>query len=147
MSGDTVVPTPLSAVGEVGSLSERDLLVRMCLQRGELVSIREQLLERGEHQQHSRYQLCVPLIDTEDRILAILAVEQMPFFSFNDRVFGLLAILAGHIADLILSDPQTLQLEDMDSQEFSQNLKRSLSDASEKRLNEMHALLKELCAD
>ena len=26
-------------------------------------------------------------------------------------------------------------------------LKRSLSDASEKRLNEMHALLKELCAD
>lgn len=128
VSGDTVVPTPLSAVGEVGSLSERDLLVRMCLQRGELVSIREQLLERGEHQQHSRYQLCVPLIDTEDRILAILAVEQMPFFSFNDRVFGLLAILAGHIADLILSDPQTLQLEDMDSQEFSQNLKRSLSD-------------------
>ncbi|WP_407293256.1 PelD GGDEF domain-containing protein [Stutzerimonas zhaodongensis] len=129
VSDGSVVPEPLSAVGEIGPLDERDLLVRMCLQRGELVSIREQLLERGEHRQHSLYQLCVPLIDTEDRILAILAVEQMPFFSFNDRIFGLLAILAGHIADLILSDPQTLQLEDSDSQAFSQNLKRSLSDA------------------
>lgn len=129
VSDGSVVPEPLSAVGEIGPLDERDLLVRMCLQRGELVSIREHLLERGEHRQHSLYQLCVPLIDTEDRILAILAVEQMPFFSFNDRVFGLLAILAGHIADLILSDPQTLQLEDSDSQAFSQNLKRSLSDA------------------
>ncbi|MAL02675.1 MAG: sugar transporter, partial [Arenimonas sp.] len=74
-------------------------------------------------------QLCVPLIDTEGRFLAVLAIEQMPFFSFNDRVFGLLAILAGHIADLILSDPELLHLQDMDSQHFSQNLKRSASDA------------------
>ena len=110
-------------------MSGQDLLMRMCLQRGELVSIREQLLERGEHRQHSQYQLCVPLIDTEGRILAVLAVEQMPFFAFNDRVFGLLAILAGHIADLILNDPKTLQLQDLDSQEFSKNLKRSLIDA------------------
>ena len=70
-----------------------------------------------------------PLIDTEGRFLAVLAIEQMPFFSFNDRVFGLLAILAGHIADLILSDPELLYLQDMDSQHFSQNLKRSASDA------------------
>ncbi len=123
------VASPLSVVGDTAPLDENDLLLRMCLKRGELVSIREELLERGEHRQHSSYQLCVPLIDTEGRILAILAVEQMPFFSFNDRVFGLLSILAGHIADLILSDPQTLQLQDMDSQVFSQNLKRSLSDA------------------
>jgi len=129
VSDGAMMPAPLSAVGDIGTLDEDDLLVRMCLQRGELVSIREQLLERGEHRQHSQYQLCVPLIDTEGRILAVLAVEQMPFFSFNDRVFGLLAILAGHIADLILSDPQTLQLKDLDSQAFSQNLKRSLSDA------------------
>lgn len=129
VSDGSVVPEPLGMIGAMDPLNEHDLLVRMCLQRGELVSIREQLLERGEHRQHSRYQLCVPLIDTEDRILAVLAVEQMPFFSFNDRVFGLLAILAGHIADLILSDPQFLQLNDWDSQEFSQNLKRSLIDA------------------
>ena len=129
VSEGLVAPAPLSAVGEVGPMSGQDLLMRMCLQRGELVSIREQLLERGEHRQHSQYQLCVPLIDTEGRILAVLAVEQMPFFAFNDRVFGLLAILAGHIADLILNDPKTLQLQDLDSQEFSKNLKRSLIDA------------------
>jgi hypothetical protein len=123
------VAAPLSVVGEIAPLNEDDLLMRMCLRRGELVSIREQLIEQGEHRQHAQFQLCVPLIDTEGRILAVLAVEQMPFFSFNDRVFGLLAILAGHIADLLGCDPRILQLQDMDSQVFSQNLKRSLSDA------------------
>lgn len=127
--GGSVVPEPLSLIGEAAPMNTDDLLVRMCLQRGELVSIREQLLERGEHRQHSQYQLCVPLVDTEGFIVALLAVEQMPFFSFNERIFGLLAILAGHIADLMLSDPQTRQLQDMDSQLFSQNLKRSLADA------------------
>ncbi len=123
------LPGALSAMGDVAPLDHDDLLMRMCLQRGELVSIREHLIERGEHRQHSRYQLCVPLSDTEGCFLAVLAIEQMPFFSFNDRVFGLLAILAGHIADLILSDPELLHLQDMDSQHFSQNLKRSASDA------------------
>ncbi len=129
VSAGTVAPDALSSVGEIELLKHGDVLVQTCLKRGELVSIREHLLERGEHRQHSRYQVCVPLIDTDGRIHAVLAVEQMPFFSFNDRVLGLLAILAGHIADLVVSDPHLLRLPDMDHQFFSQNLKRSLIDA------------------
>ncbi|UTW09915.1 PelD GGDEF domain-containing protein [Pseudomonas benzenivorans] len=119
----------LSRIGEVSPLRTDDLLVRQCLKRGELVSVREALLESGEHRQHSIYQVCVPLVDTEGRVLAMLAVEQMPFFAFNERTLSLLMILAGHIADLLLSDPLALQLPDSDAQGFSQNLKRSLIDA------------------
>ncbi|SQK95147.1 protein PelD [Pseudomonas aeruginosa] len=61
--------------------------------------------------------------------LALLAVEQMPFFVFNERTFSLLAILAGHVADLLQSDRRALQLADIDAQRFSQYLKRSLLDA------------------
>ncbi|QLC77477.1 GAF domain-containing protein [Pseudomonas sp. LPB0260] len=124
----------LSSIGEVSALRHDDLLVRLCLKRGELVSVREALLERGEHRQHSLYQACIPLVDTEGRVLAILAVEQMPFFAFNERTLSLLMILAGHIADLLLSDPLALQLPDSDAQAFSQNLKRSLIDAEQHSL-------------
>ena len=45
------------------------------------------------------------------------------------RTFSLLAILAGHVADLLQSDRRALQLADIDAQRFSQYLKRSLLDA------------------
>ncbi|MGE6792336.1 GAF domain-containing protein [Pseudomonas guineae] len=126
---------PLHTLGVCKPMQADDLLVRMCLKRGELVSVREDLLERGESREHSQYQVCIPLIDTEGRLLAVLAVEQMPFFSFNDRTLSLLAILAGHVADLLLSDPQALQLDDSDAQIFSQNLKRCLHDARQHDLD------------
>ncbi|MBF3045129.1 sugar transporter, partial [Pseudomonas aeruginosa] len=121
-------------LGEMPALDGDDLLVRTCLERGELVSVRQDLLERGEQRAHSALQACVPLIDTEGRVLALLAVAQMPFFVFNDRTFSLLAILAGHVADLLQSDPRALRLADVDAQRFSQYLKRSLLDARDHSL-------------
>ena len=125
----TPEPQPLATLGEMPALDADDLLVRTCLERGELVSVRQELLERGEQRAHSALQVCVPLVDTDGQILALLAVEQMPFFVFNERTFSLLAILAGHIADLLQSDRRALQLADIDAQRFSQYLKRSLLDA------------------
>ncbi|MBO3276566.1 PelD GGDEF domain-containing protein [Pseudomonas schmalbachii] len=126
-----VDPRALASIGDMGPLDVEDLLVGLCLERGELVSIRQELLDQDEQHRHSRLQVCIPLVDTEGGILAILAVQQMPFFMFHERNFSLLAILAGHIADMLMSDPQALQLEDTDAQRFSQYLKRSLLDARE----------------
>ena len=128
-SGTQIGTMALSTLGACKPMQVDDLLVRMCLERGELVSVREALLERDEHRQHSQYQACIPLIDTEGRALAVVAIEQMPFFSFNERTLSLLTILAGHIADLLSSDPQVLRLEESDAQHFSQHLKRCLIDA------------------
>lgn len=119
---------PLAVMGDMGALDEDDLLIGHCLERCEVVSVREELLERGEQRLHSSLQVCVPLVDTEGRLLAVLAVRQMPFFAFHERGLSLLALLAGHIADLLQSDPQALQLEDADAQRFAQQLKRSLHD-------------------
>lgn len=101
--------------------------------------MREELLERGEQARHSSLQACVPLLDTEDRLLAILAIRQMPFFAFNERILSLLALLAGHIADMLQSDAVALRLDDADSQAFSQQLRRSLIEA------ERHELPASLC--
>lgn len=120
---------PLAVLGRMAGIRPDDLLVSLCLERGELVSLREELLERGEHREHSDLQVCVPLIDTRGRTRGLLAVAQMPFFALNERTLSLLAILAGHIADLLLSDPDALQLKDADAQVFTENLNRALLDA------------------
>ncbi|MFO7705371.1 MAG: PelD GGDEF domain-containing protein [Halopseudomonas sp.] len=122
---------PLATLGAMGALEPGDKMVCLCLEKGDLVSIREEFLERGDQKQFSSLQVCVPLIDTEHQILGILAVRQMPFFVFNDRTFSLLALLAGHVADLLRSDAAALQLHDADAQSFSQQLRRALVDVEQ----------------
>tara|TARA_R110000796_G_scaffold227766_5_gene344748 strand:+ start:28621 stop:29985 length:1365 start_codon:yes stop_codon:yes gene_type:complete len=134
-----MVSRPLATLGDMGALDSDDRMVRLCLERGELISIREAFLERGDQEQFSSLQVCVPLIDTEDNLLGIMAVRQMPFFVFNDRTLSLLALLAGHVADLLRSDATALQLNDADAQSFSQQLRRSLIDV------EQHDLEASLC--
>ncbi|NBF07911.1 PelD GGDEF domain-containing protein [Pseudomonas sp. Fl4BN1] len=120
--------TQLAATGVMGELDSQDLLVSLCLERNELVSVSAELIDAGGQASVSSLQACIPLIDTEGQVLAILAVRQMPFFAFQERTLSLLALLAGHIADLLHHDAQVLQLESADAQHFTRQLKRSLMD-------------------
>ncbi|WP_256668923.1 PelD GGDEF domain-containing protein [Pseudomonas sp. C2B4] len=133
--GERVLPTPLATIGVMGSLDTEDGLVKLCLERGELVSVRQELHEAGASAQFSSLQACIPLIDAEGRLLAVLAVRQMPFFAFQDRTLSLLALLAGHIADLLLRDAQVLQLPDAEAQHFTLQLKRSMVDVEQHKLS------------
>jgi hypothetical protein len=126
---------PLATLGDMDELDPHDRMVKLCLEHGDLISIREEFLERGDQEHFSALQVCVPLIDTEDKILGILAIRQMPFFVFNDRTLSLLALLAGHVADLLRSDAAALQLHDADAQSFSQQLRRSLIDVEDHDLD------------
>lgn len=134
-----IVSRPLATLGDMEALDPDDQMVCLCLEKGDLISIREELLERGDQKQFSSLQVCVPLIDTEGNILGLLAIRQMPFFVFNDRTLSLLALLAGHVADLLGSDASALQLNDADAQSFSQQVRRSLVDV------EQHDLDASLC--
>jgi polysaccharide biosynthesis protein PelD len=131
---ENVLPEALATIGVMGPLGTEDGLVKLCLERGELVSVRQELIDSGTSAQFSSLQACIPLIDAEGRLLAILAVRQMPFFAFQDRTLSLLALLAGHIADLLRRDPHVLQLPDADAQQFTLQLKRSLVDVEKHTL-------------
>lgn len=132
--GESVLPEALATVGIMGPLGTEDGLVKLCLERGELVSVRQELIDAGTSTQFSSLQACIPLIDAEGRLLAILAVRQMPFFAFQDRTLSLLALLGGHIADLLRRDETVLQLPDADAQQFTLQLKRSLMDVEQHKL-------------
>ncbi len=127
-------PWPLAAIGGMAELEIEDPLVQLCLERRELVSVGEVYIERGDQRGFSSLQACVPLVDTEGRLLALVAIRHMPFFMFNDKTLSLLVLLAGHAADLLRSDPATLRLESADAQRFSQQLVRTLLDAEKQGL-------------
>lgn len=130
-----VQPDALATIGAMGDLDTDDGLIRLCLERGELISVRQELIDSGGLAQIYSLQACVPLIDAEGHLLAVLAIRQMPFFAFQERTLSLLALLAGHIADLLRGDRHALQSVDADAHHFSRQLKRCLSDNQQHGLN------------
>lgn len=134
-----VLPEALATIGVMEPLDTRDALVKLCLERGELVSVLPEV-DAADSAKFSSLQACVPLIDAQGRLLAVLAVRQMPFFAFQDRTLSLLALLAGHIADLLHPDRQVQHLAGADAQHFTLQLKRALADV------EQHGFLAGLCA-
>ena len=119
----------LAMIGEMPEVSADDPLVRLTLEKGELVSIRPELLEQGEIVTGTPLLACIPLTDSHNSIHALVLVQNMPFFAFNERNLNLLAILGGHIADLLVNNAQAALYRDADAQRFAQLCQRSLLDA------------------
>lgn len=115
--------SPLVTLGDMPALSTGDLLLTACLKTKHTVSIRDQLLDSGDNP--SQLQVCVPLLDTEQNWVGVLAIAQMPFFSLNKQTLNLLTLLAGYIADVLKNDSQAIQLNDAHAQYFSQQLQRA----------------------
>lgn len=140
--GELLLQRPLADIGEAVELPEDDLLLTLCLQRGEVVSVRDSFLETGREEQVSALQACIPLLSVEGEVLAVVAVHSMPFFAFNERTFTLLALLGGHMADLLETPRQLLRPDDAEARRFSQQLRRALRDATEHDLPSSLAFLK-----
>ncbi len=115
--------SPLATLGDMPALSVDDLLLSACLQSKHTVSIREQLLDAGANP--SLLQVCVPLLDTEQKLVGVLAIAQIPFFSMTKQTLNLLTLLAGYIADVLKNDSKAIQLEGAHAQYFSQQLQRA----------------------
>lgn len=129
--GEAQLQRPLAEVGEPGQVPADDLLLTLCLQRGEVVSVRDSYLETGREEQVSALQACIPLLSVDGQVLAVVAVHSMPFFAFNERTFTLLALLGGHMADLLQTPRQLLRPDDAEARRFSQQLRRARRDAAE----------------
>lgn len=116
---------PLSRLGEDITLINDDPLLKHCISTRQVVSINPELVKKI-NAQHSKYMMCIPFIDSNDRLYAVVVVNSMPFLSFQEPVQKLLAVLAGHIADLFSAIQVVDKLEDVELTDMLVNLKRSL---------------------
>lgn len=86
---------PAARVGEPGALRHDDPLVKACLESGTLAHVQN----TGAGEARGAYLVVAPARDIQGRTIALLAVEQMPFFSLHEENLQTLSVLLGYYAD------------------------------------------------
>lgn len=102
-------PEPVANIGAFTPVDEQDPIIRHCLDTGELVHINtaENLSVLS-----SRYLVAVPAKTADGRIVAIMAVEKMPFFALQTENMQTLSVLSSYYADTITASEFTPYLTD-----------------------------------
>ena len=100
---------PVARVGEPGPVRPGDALVKSCLESGALAHLQTENLRTSE----SAYLVVAPARDSEGHTLAVLTVEQMPFFSLHEENLQLLSVLLGYYADGVGRIPAALVIHDL----------------------------------
>ena len=88
----------LQAIGAAQPLQVDDPLVRYCLEKRELSHVQMGELRGAAH---SRYLIVAPVMTHEGRLVALLAVEQMPFLALHAEALATLTVLLGYYADAL----------------------------------------------
>ncbi|MBN8237821.1 polysaccharide biosynthesis protein [Marinobacter hydrocarbonoclasticus] len=102
-----IQPKALATVGDYEAVSESDPLIRYAMQERTLVSVQTEFRKHLK-KLDTDLLVVIPLISSTDDLVALCVVESIPFFSFQNRTLRLMAILAGHMADMLCQRDQTM---------------------------------------
>ncbi|MFP5303907.1 hypothetical protein R2R70_22265, partial [Cobetia sp. SIMBA_158] len=72
-------------------------LIAAMFDEKELVSLKNPKASSGD----SKYHIAIPLIDVNDTIYGAILVEKVKFFALKENTLTLLAVMAGHLGDLL----------------------------------------------
>ncbi len=119
-----IVPRPLATVGELQPVDPFDPLVRHAITEGDLVSVREADTESGG----TRVLVAVPLVDVNERVWGVLAVQELPFIALHEENLRLLAVMGGHIGDSLTAASGAREGESLEAGDFRYYLAQALRD-------------------
>ncbi|WP_323750164.1 PelD GGDEF domain-containing protein [Marinobacter sp.] len=124
---------PVATVGSGQPLNPDDPLLVHALEQRTLVSVHTEYRDnRGDLD--TQLLLALPLIDSEQHMVGIVTVEAMPFFSFQPKTLRLLAIMSGHMTDILLEHSQISGQVQSDWRHFLFQLARVTTDARDHQL-------------
>ncbi|MBL1273357.1 MAG: hypothetical protein ACI92B_000263 [Marinobacter maritimus] len=133
VNGGRLAETPVASIGNFHQVPAGDPLLSHALQEQTLVSVHTEYRDnRGNLD--TNLLLALPLIDSENTMIGMVTVESMPFFSFQPKTLRLLAIMAGHMADMIQEHLRIPEQSTSDWRHFEFQLARVISDAREHKL-------------
>ena len=154
VDGNIVAPA-LASLGASPVISIADPLLVESLRTGQMTSVRAHLPATQEEDDHRTNLLAaIPIVGVSGHIWAVVAVHEMPFMTFHEDNLKLLAVLGGHMGDILASDvgnptafgilplatlvhPCTADAQDPTEQDFIRQLRRSIEDAHRFRLAAM----------
>ncbi|WP_024610611.1 PelD GGDEF domain-containing protein [Pseudoalteromonas sp. TB64] len=131
-----ILESPLAVIGKMNPPVTSDPLVIAMFEEKELVSVKDSKASLGI----SNYHIAIPLIDVNDNIYAAILVEKIQFFALKDNTLTLLAVMAGHIGDLLRHEITNPVMNIEETPYFTQQVKRANKEA--KRYNIASHLLK-----
>lgn len=88
---------PAATIGAAEPLAADDPLVQHCLEHKALSHVRMDALDGSG----GRYVVVAPVMGRREQMLALFAIEQMPFLALHDETLSTLAVLLGYYADSI----------------------------------------------
>jgi polysaccharide biosynthesis protein PelD len=117
----------VATIGKADKVSPGDPLVRQSLERSALCSVRPEMspAERG-----TELLAVIPFADTRGRMWAVLAVKEMLFVAFHADNLKLLAVLGGHVGDILAYGAGWSSADDATRDSFLVNLGRAIADRS-----------------
>ena len=116
---------PAAEVGAFTPVDDNDPLIAHCMESGKLVHVN---IEENLIRLPSRYLVAVPAKTAEGHIVAIMAVEKIPFFALQSENMQTLSVLTSYYADTIAAS------------EFSPFLTDKLKDCPIDFFKAMHTL-------
>ncbi|MFZ5593451.1 MAG: PelD GGDEF domain-containing protein [Pseudomonadota bacterium] len=124
---------PIARLGTGRPLDAADPLITEALRSGQMACV--DAGAKTPHEDDRTVLLAaIPIIDVTGRIWAIAAVHEMPFVAFQEDNLKFLAVMGGHIGDILANAIPGASGADGAAGEFSQHLRRSLEDARRYRL-------------
>jgi hypothetical protein len=116
--------TAVARLGQVQT-SASDPLLAMAVKSGSLVSVRPEMTpaERG-----TELLAAIPIIDARGRLWAVLAVREMLFVAFQADNLKLLAVLGGHVGDILAYGAGWSSADDDSGRSFHRQLERAIED-------------------
>lgn len=92
----------VAELGETQALTRQDELFQLAMSTGHLAHVAglDLALERNSNQL-----IVAPLVTSDGRIMAVLAVSKLPFFSLNVENLQMLSVILAYYADCLVSAP------------------------------------------
>lgn len=120
--------SPVARVGAFRDVRKQDPLLLHALQEKKLVSVQTEYRAKLADLDTDLL-LALPLIDSRQVLLGLVVVEAMPFFNFHPRTLRLMAILAGHMADMVQEQTEVSETGSAEWRQFVFQLNRACDDA------------------
>ena len=98
---------PVGSLGEHVALGAHDALLKLAQESGQLAHVAgdDLSLERQSSQL-----IVAPLMTSDERLIGVLAVSKLPFFSLNVENLQMLSVVLAYYADCVAAAPLTLSI-------------------------------------
>jgi len=120
---------PLATLGKFTLVDSFNPIIRKTIETRKLVSVNNEAYEDDDDPMNkSNLLAAAPIMDVDGYIWGIVAIHEMPFVAFHQENLQLIAVLCGHIGDLISHAENRYSYGDSKSAKFIHFLERTISD-------------------